>query len=254
MRSFLFLGVVLLFGSALVRAEQRFASSEKRTTLIELYTSEGCSSCPPAERWLGELRDAPGLWRDFVPLAFHVNYWDRLGWPDRFASREATQREHAYAAVWKNNTVYTPCFVRDGIEWRDRTRLLPKPSENAGTLIATVIQGEKCRVEFSPSVQPPSRASDEFEVYVALLGSGFTSRVTAGENRGETLRHEFVVLAFERYPLARSPKTPTAEFSLPRSKITDAPRHALAVWITRRGELTPQQATGGWLEQLKAER
>src|SRR5689334_8314649 len=80
--------------------DKHFTSGETQVALLELFTSEGCSSCPPAERWLGALRDAPGLWRDFVPIAFHVNYWDRLGWPDRFASREATQRQHAYAAVW----------------------------------------------------------------------------------------------------------------------------------------------------------
>jgi len=64
---------------ATVAAEQRFASRPARVTLVELYTSEGCSSCPPAERWLGELRTAPGLWRDFVPVAWHVDYWNRLG-------------------------------------------------------------------------------------------------------------------------------------------------------------------------------
>src|SRR5262249_21741196 len=73
---------------------QRFESGPTRVALIELYTSEGCSSCPPAEKWLGTLRDDNGLWKTFVPVAWHVNYWDKLGWPDRFASREGTQREY----------------------------------------------------------------------------------------------------------------------------------------------------------------
>lgn len=248
MRPLLFLSLTLLASGAVSAAEQRFASTENRTSLIELYTSEGCSSCPPAERWLGELRDSPGLWRDFVPVAFHVNYWDRLGWPDRFASREATQREHAYAAAWGSNSVYTPCFVRDGVEWRTRTRSLAAATEKCGILAATVAPDGIVRVQFSPTMPSAVRANDKLEVYVALLGSGLSSRVTAGENRGETLRHEFVVLAFDKRPLTDSSEIHTAEFTLPRSKITDAPRRALALWVTRRGDLAPLQAVGGWLQ------
>ena len=81
MRPLLFL---LLAPVAVFAAEPRtFRSGPRPVPLLELFTSEGCSSCPPAEAWLGELRHDPGLWRDFVPVAWHVNYWDRLGWPDR---------------------------------------------------------------------------------------------------------------------------------------------------------------------------
>src|SRR4051812_20605432 len=123
MRPFLFSVIAVCTAVSIsAAAEQRFTSGSNRVSLIELYTSEGCSSCPPAERWLGSLRDAPGLWRDFVPVALHVNYWDRLGWPDRFATREFTQREYAYAAKWDGSSVYTPCVVRDGAEWRHDAR------------------------------------------------------------------------------------------------------------------------------------
>jgi len=98
----------------------RFTSEPARVSLIELYTSEGCSSCPPAERWLGGLRSDPGLWKTFVPVAFHVDYWNRLGWPDRFSNRDFTQRQYAYAEGWSGGSVYTPCFVRDGAEWHAR--------------------------------------------------------------------------------------------------------------------------------------
>ena len=62
-----------------------FASTARQTSLLELYTSEGCSSCPPAEAWLSGLKDNPGLWRDFVPVAFHVDYWNYLGWRDKWS-------------------------------------------------------------------------------------------------------------------------------------------------------------------------
>src|SRR5476651_2604058 len=114
MRPFLFLVTAV----ALVAAEpQRFASGPNRVSLVELYTSEGCSSCPPAERWIAARKNDAGLWRDFVPVAFHVDYWNRLGWPDRFSTREFTQRQYTQAAAWGTGSVYTPCFVRDGAEW-----------------------------------------------------------------------------------------------------------------------------------------
>src|ERR1043165_1553662 len=132
-------------------AETVFRSEPARATLIELYTSEGCSSCPPAEKWLGELRNDAGLWKSFVPVAFHVNYWDHLGWKDVLASKAFTDREYAYADGWRAGSVYTPCFVRNGQEWRPQGRGVEstKGSE-AGTLTLTwQRETNTCRVEFS---------------------------------------------------------------------------------------------------------
>jgi hypothetical protein len=249
MRSLLFFGAVggLLWLSGANAAEQNFKSGANRVVLIELFTSEGCSSCPPAERWLASLREAPGLWRDFVPLAFHVNYWDKLGWPDRFASREATQRQYAHGAAWKSGSVYTPCFVRDGEEWSAREKSLEPGGERTGVLALTLTADKICRVVFRPE---KGGADRQLDVHLALLGSGLSSRVTAGENRGETLRHEFVVLAFQTNALQAGIEGAgyTTECPLPRTKIGDAPRLAVAAWVTPRGELRPLQATGGWLE------
>ena len=101
------------------RADQlRFESGEKRVAVVELFTSEGCSSCPPAERTFSKLATHPSLWKTFVPVAFHVNYWDNLGWKDRLASVEFTQRQHTYASAWRADTVYTPEFVLNGREWQ----------------------------------------------------------------------------------------------------------------------------------------
>src|SRR5713226_2490390 len=89
------LGVlVLALGLAFTTraADRVFESGPQKIHLLELFTSEGCSSCPPAEAWLSKLKSDPRLWKDFVPLAFHVDYWDRLGWRDRFSSRAWTER------------------------------------------------------------------------------------------------------------------------------------------------------------------
>ncbi len=220
-------------------APQILASGENRTRLIELFTSEGCSSCPPAEAWLNGLRGDPGLWRDFVPVAFHVNYWDRLGWTDRLASREFTGRQHAYAEAWQANTVYTPGFVLDGREWPGRTRRQPPPRTADKPGVLTVTVGERrARVTFAPT------APGDYRVHAALLGAGIVSKVKSGENRGETLRHEFVALALVAHPLSAG----QAEFALPDAPAAGQARLALAVWITRRDALEPLQATGGWLD------
>jgi hypothetical protein len=213
-------------------------------SLIELYTSEGCSSCPPAEAWMDGLREDPGLWRHFVPIAFHVNYWDDLGWPDRFASRQFTQRQYAHAAGWSSGSVYTPCFVRDGAEWHpEPERRLPSGG-SPGVLTVLLLDQGACHVEF---ISPPGARGASWEAHVALLGGGFSSRVTAGENRGRTLTHEFVALRMVDVPLKSAGDSASADLALPIADDHKAIRRALAVWVTRSGELAPVQATGGWL-------
>jgi hypothetical protein len=95
-----------------------FNHSGPKAALVELYSSEGCSSCPPAEAWLNHLKAAPGLWSEVFPVAFHVDYWDNLGWPDRLASASYTQRQRDYAARLGQDSVYTPEFIVNGHEWR----------------------------------------------------------------------------------------------------------------------------------------
>src|SRR4051812_18023944 len=86
--------------------EVTFESKPTRTHLLELYTSEGCSSCPPAEAWLSALKNDPRLWHDFVPVAFHVDYWDHLGWTDPFAAKRWTERQTDYSLLWKTESIY----------------------------------------------------------------------------------------------------------------------------------------------------
>jgi hypothetical protein len=222
-----------------------FSSGTARVDVIELYTSEGCSSCPSADHWLGELRGKPGLWKEFVPLAFHVSYWDGLGWKDRLSSREYTDREYAYASEWGARNVYTPCFVRNGREWRPLWGSLSTPA-GAGVLVVTLGNDNACSVDFIPA--PGARVmADTLVAHVALLVGGITSRVTAGENSGETLEHEFAVVGLSEGLLTSEGGGLRGRILLARPSTPDAKRHALAAWVTRRGSLEPLQATGGWL-------
>ena len=100
-------------------ADFEVETGPQRVHLIELFTSQGCSSCPPAEVWLSKLKSEPGLWKNFVPLAFHVDYWDYLGWRDPWATKEFSDRQRNYAEAWRRDSVYTPGFVLNGREWRE---------------------------------------------------------------------------------------------------------------------------------------
>jgi hypothetical protein len=236
MRPFLFFAAVV--GGALSAPKMLPAmdlqSGPARVALIELYTSEGCSSCPPADRWLSDLRDAPHLGRTFVPVAYHVDYWNRLGWLDLFSNRENTQRQYDYAAAWGTSSVYTPCFIRNGAEWRG-AHTLSADVQTAGILSAHY-EGETLTASFSPT----TRNRGDYEIHAALLGNGILSRVTAGENRGETLRHEFVALQLVHGEVGKSLK-------LPRTTSHQVSRYALAVWVTAKGHYVPLQSAGGWL-------
>ena len=223
-----------------------FRSGPARVALIELFTSEGCSSCPPAEKWLGDLRPSPALWREFVPVAFHVNYWDHLGWRDPLAAKAFTDRQHDYATAWNANSVYTPCFVRDGAEWRPNGTPAGDRGAAGDLVVRWRSETRETVVEFTASTtsKPPAA----MEAYVALLGGGIVSEVRKGENAGRRLQQEFAVLRLAVQPLVRGQNGAwSAKVAVPQERGISPPRLALAAWVTPKGRLAPLQAVGGWL-------
>lgn len=221
---------------SLFAADFRFSSAGTAPAVIELFTSEGCSSCPPAEAWLNGYAEHPGLWTRFIPLAFHVDYWDYLGWKDRFASPRHSARQRRYAARGDLSTVYTPAFVVNGEEWRRGWLRGAPPPGNArpGTLEVNVDGLEvQVRLRGAPSLTQPLMLN------VALLGMGLTTKIEAGENRGRRSRHEFVVLGWNRTPADADNwhgRIPPPEFP--------AQRYALVVWLSKLDEPTPLYAAG----------
>ena len=214
-------------------------SGTKQVTLLELYTSQGCSSCPPAERWLNEYIDDEDLWTNIVPAAFHVDYWDYIGWKDTYATPENGERQRDYARAGKARTVYTPGLFTNGREWRGWTlRVNPRASNREPGNLSVVVSDRQLVVAFPANSSP-------LELHVALLGSGLETRVERGENRNRTLGQEFVVLAHETH----ASQTGKWEVSVPQSTGTSAGRYGLAVWISEPGNPAPIQATGGWLPQ-----
>jgi hypothetical protein len=225
-----------------------FQSSERQTGLLELYTSEGCSSCPPAEAWLSKLKDNAGLWSEFVPVAFHIDYWNGLGWRDQLSSDEYSERQRNYARDWSAEEVYTPEFVLNGHEWRNWLGFRGTPSASTtktGTLQVSSTAGKHWRANFVPTED----GTTDYEVTAALLVNELGSDVTAGENSGRHLKHDFAALSLITRPLADSTNGFAGTFIIDDYPNGITGRLALAVWVTPGGQLQPLQATGGWLPQ-----
>jgi hypothetical protein len=177
--------------------------------VVELFTSEGCSSCPPADAVLRELSASPEAGRSVFALSFHVDYWDDLGWPDPFADRGSTARQRAYANALGGSGLYTPQMIVDGREafvGSDRARAqhsvaaaLSRPAA-ASVALTAAARGAEVEARYRVTGAPGDAA-----LHLALVESSTTVRVLRGENAGRTLRHDNVVRAFRSVPLDDAP-------------------------------------------------
>ena len=172
-------------------------SSPQQTAVVELYTSEGCSSCPPADQWFEALIDVPKEELDVLALAFHVDYWDYIGWKDRFGSPKHTSRQRQLGANNNQGSIYTPEFFVDGAEARGTRNVIEKIriSNNKTAVLQLKLsvskEGETLRLELQTASEDalPEILHSRFLVYESQLSSD----VTRGENSGETLSHQQVV-------------------------------------------------------------
>jgi hypothetical protein len=213
-------------------------SGERQVTLLELYTSQGCSSCPPAERWLNDYVEEDALWQSIVPVAFHVDYWDYIGWKDPYATAANGERQRDYARAGHARTVYTPGFFANGREWRGWTlRLGPRASRKQPGNLAVRVEDGRLKASF------PS-AGKSLLLNIAILGFGIETGVLRGENRNRILGQEFVALAHDTHRSANG----QWHVPLPAYDRQDAPRFGLAVWVSAPDLPVPLQATGGWLQ------
>ena len=215
MKTFLLgLGCCTLFATMSVAAETRFESGPQQTALVELYTSEGCSSCPPAEAWMSRLKGDPGLWKKFVPIAFHVDYWDRLGWRDRFSSKEWTERQSRYSSLWGSSSVYTPAVVLNGNElrtWSDASLSAPNDKQ-AGVLTASTTDGKTFALEFRPaggSAATGKRTS-------RCSAPGFLRKLSRRKIADATWEHDFVVLGIRDAAMKSGGGVARAGLTIPR--------------------------------------
>lgn len=186
---------------ALQASECTARSGPHRTTLVELYTSEGCSSCPPADRWLSGLQEAGLSPATVVPLAFHVDYWNRLGWTDRFSQAAFSERQRSASARNRLDFVYTPQFLIDGRDVRapgsyDTLRRPSGKEAPAGAAIEVRLAAKSDQVGIVVDAQLAKVSlNSDAQLFIAITEDRLASPVAAGENRGRLLRHDAVVRA-----------------------------------------------------------
>jgi hypothetical protein len=193
---------LLLFNSYAALAAQCTAKSGANTVpLLELYTSEGCSSCPPADKWLSNLTTD---YSKFTPLAFHVDYWDYIGWKDEFSKAAYSDRQRKIAAFSGAGFVYTPQFVMNGRDFRrsDRSRfeqyvdLHQKTQAKAHlSLDATINDNGEMTLKAHANADKTIDYKNT-DVFVALYQNQLVTKVKAGENVGRELKHDYVVREF----------------------------------------------------------
>ena len=192
--------------------------------VVELYTSEGCSSCPPADQWLSRLKADPGV----VALAFHVDYWDRLGWKDRFASAAYTQRQAQSQRSSGARFSYTPQVIVDGADRPEWSRAGLPSSAKGGAAASVDVSLARDGARFSATVAPGAGAPPRLAAYWAVTEQGHVSAVKAGENDGVTLRHDYVVREYKTVAAWRATPKVAATLEFETSIAADA-AHARSV-------------------------
>lgn len=249
------LAVVLL---ALPAPERRAEGASDSFALVELFTSEGCSSCPPADRVLAEIaRAARHRDQRVYALAFHVDYWNHLGWRDPFGAAAYSDRQREYARVFGKASVYTPQMVVNGTEefvgsneTRAREsveRALERPARVRVTLTAVRLArdgGLEVGYEVSPAVP-------EAKIGLAVVERGIVRRIGAGENGGRTLKHDEVVRAFRVGPIPRSGRG-SERLELPTG--LDRDKASLVVFVEAARTMTILGASGADLNRYEVAR
>jgi len=246
-------------------AAKVFESHTNDTTLLELYTSEGCSSCPPAEHWFSQLTHDDRLWKQLFPIAFHVDYWDYLGWRDPFASPTFTLRQRKYERLNYIQQVATPGFVVSGKGWNGWFRRKPLPSyelsQSIGHLKVRLLADD---VSINYQLNDPTKSffkSKSPKAHVAILGFDIVVPIDSGENSGLDFKHDFVVLAYQQTSLIQTDnewrthlKKPVPNMNFSHISSSKKPFHdsnsnkrAVVIWVSEGNDPKPMQVTGGWL-------
>lgn len=243
--SILILGISFLVSTTAGAAGDRVIASSgtNKVTLIELFSSESCSSCPPADLWVSSLESRKDLWSKFVPVVFHVDYWNHLNWKDELSSSKMTARQVAVSKTWAHPSVYTPAVVLSGKEWRGwrNSKLESQLITDSSQISLKILQNEKGQLSVLASGLKGNR---KYTVHLAKLGIGLSSKVTDGENSGKTLGHSFVVLDWQNQNLNPDLKMAAFDFG-PTKKI--AKKYAVVAWIEESDQPIALQATGAYL-------
>jgi hypothetical protein len=195
-------------GAAPAAPSPQVSAEKAHPVVVELFTSQGCSSCPPADRLLSQLGGGAREGQ-LIPLAFHVDYWNHLGWSDPFSSSRWSQRQAAYGRMFRSASIYTPQLVvngrsecvgsrRDQVARRIAEARAAQPAGNVSVSAEEVATGAARALRVRVGAKRLQAAGAPLELWVAVTQSGLTTSVGAGENAAATLRNDFVVRRLEK--------------------------------------------------------
>jgi len=231
-----------LFASVVLAAVNAAPPAPRASTpvLVELFTSEGCSSCPPADALLAKLlREQPVAGAEIIPLSLHVDYWDHQGWKDPFSSKTFTLRQHGYGRIFGEGRIYTPQMVVDG-----RDELIGSDESSARRVVGHAasrphlplrldarVTGNGVRLSIDLPAAPPD--TEPVDVMVALAEDDLSSVVRRGENGGRTLTHVAVVRKLDTLgSLDRETFVANGQMNLERT--WKAPKMRAVAWLQGR--------------------
>jgi hypothetical protein len=184
-----------VFGLAFLTGGSAPTLADKGPVVVELYTSQGCNSCPPADAFLGELAKRENV----IALSFHVTYWDYLGWKDRFAFKGATKRQRAYGRHFRRGFVYTPQMVIDGqseVVGSHRgtaNRAINKAARRTDKINVAFKKGADGKIHAVLPMRQTSGAAERATVWFVLFDKRHTTDIKRGENGGRKLTYHNVV-------------------------------------------------------------
>ena len=232
---------LLLLLSPFLSQSEILQSGQYQPLVIALYTSQGCSSCPPADEWLSKYAEDSKLWTGVFPLAFHVTYWNYLGWRDRFSNQQFNRRQYDHLNMLNINQVFTPQSLVNGKEWRHwyssgwSSATLPNTEKFKTGVLTVNLSNQHLTACYSKQL------NNETKLNFAWVASGYKTKVSAGENEGRILNNPFVVLSMKTYLLKEDkfsgdiPTKPNAEKNIRLAKV---------IWLENQGK--PIQAVGKW--------
>ena len=217
----------LLAAVASTRAPQpaQNPTSAKQPVVVELFTSEGCSSCPPADTLLKQLsNDQPIDGAEVIALEEHVDYWNQLGWRDPYSSLDFSTRQQDYASKLRNGSVFTPQMIVDGT-----VEVIGSRDHEARLAIQRAASSPKARLTLEPSSAPnkssatfnvhvenlpPGINASSVELWVAVTEKSLQTNVKAGENSGETLQHADVVRSLQKVKAFKNADNSGTQFTV----------------------------------------
>jgi len=226
------------------------ATAERTNVLVELFTSEGCSSCPPADRWLSALGTGPAVPARVVPIAWHVDYWDYIGWKDRFAQAGFSARQRDLAQIRREPVVYTPQVLVQGEDFRRwsggglddavaRVNARPARAEIALSILGRSDTAIDVEVRAALLSTVPQSGPTSYTLHLAAYANQLTTQVAAGENEGRSLVHDHVAFG-STGPIPLGPKgavTQRHRLALPRAVAPGASGVVAFVQSTRTAEV-----------------